>query len=171
MELDEIVRALHVAIGNEKGACKRYIQFARNTKDEKGRLVLLNLALDEIGHLEKLERQLYVMMEGKSWVLPDPEEAALAVVDTPPPDTDIMHADIETLDDLGALQVAMEYEILANKFYLAQASKCDDDELKNLFLSLAAEEENHKKIIQAEIDSISESGFWFDYQEFSVEME
>ncbi len=171
MELKEIVKALHIAIGNEKGACKRYLKFARHTKDERGRLVLMNLALDEIGHLEKLERQLYSMLEGKPWVLPPSEEASMAVVETTDPEVDVLNVDIETLDDLQALQVALEYEILANKFYLSQAGKCGDEELKNLFFSLAAEEENHKKIIQAEIDSIAENGFWFDYQEFTMEME
>lgn len=171
MELSEMVKAIHVAIGNEKGACKRYLKFAKNTKDEKGRVVLLNLAMDEMGHLEKLEKQLYAMMEGKPWVLPVTEEATEAVVETGEADVDLLNLDIDTLDDLKALEVALEYEILANKYYLRQAEKADNEELKKLFLSLAAEEEIHKKIIQAEIDSISDSGFWFDYQEFSVEME
>ncbi len=38
-----------------------------------------------------------------------------------------------------------------------------------MFLSLAKEEELHMKILQAEIDSISQSGFWFDMQEFTME--
>ncbi|NIO16176.1 MAG: rubrerythrin [Deltaproteobacteria bacterium] len=171
MELSEVVKAIHIAIGNEKGACKRYLKFAKNTKDEKGRVVLLNLAMDELGHLEKLEKQLHVMMEGKPWVLPVTEEAQRAVVETGEADVDLLNLDIDTLDDLKALEVALEYEILANKYYLRQAEKTEDEVLKKLFLSLAAEEEVHKKIIQAEIDSISDSGFWFDYQEFSVEME
>jgi len=171
MELKEIVKALHIAIGNEKGACKRYLKFARHTKDERGRLVLMNLALDEMGHLEKLEKQLYSMLEGKPWVLPPSEEASHAVVETSDPEVDVLNVDIETLDDQKALQVALEYEILAHKFYMSQSRRSDEEELKNLFLSLAAEEENHIKIVQAEIDSIAENGFWFDYQEFSVEME
>lgn len=171
MELSEIVKVIHIAIGNEKGACKRYLKFAKNTKDDKGRVVLLNLAMDEMGHLEKLEKQLYAMMEGKPWVLPVTDEEEPAVVETGEADVDLLNLDIESLDDLRALEVALEYEILANKYYLTQAGKTDNDELKKLFLSLAAEEEIHKKIIQAEIDSISDSGFWFGYQEFSVEME
>ncbi|NIS74457.1 MAG: rubrerythrin [Deltaproteobacteria bacterium] len=171
MELSEIVRVIHIAIGNEKGACKRYLKFAKNTKDEKGRVVLLNLAMDEMGHLEKLEKQLYAMMEGKPWVLPVTDEEDPAVVETGEADVDLLNLDIEALDDLKALEVALEYEILANKYYLTQAGKTDNEELKKLFLSLAAEEEIHKNIIQAEIDSISDSGFWFGHQEFSVEME
>jgi rubrerythrin len=171
MELSEIVRVIHIAIGNEKGACKRYLKFAKHTKDDKGRLVLLNLAMDEMGHLEKLEKQLYAMMEGKPWVLPVTDEEDPAVVETGQADVDLLNLDIEALDDLKALEVALEYEILANKFYLTQAGKTDNEAVKKLFLSLAAEEEIHKKIIQAEIDSISDSGFWFGHQEFSVEME
>jgi len=171
MELSEIVKVIHIAIGNEKGACKRYLNFAKHTKDEKGRVVLLNLAMDEMGHLEKLEKQLYAMMEGKPWVLPVTDEEDPAVVETGQADVDLLNLDIEALDDLKALEVALEYEILANKYYLTQAGKTDNEELKKLFLSLASEEEIHKKIIQAEIDSISDSGFWFGHQEFSVEME
>ncbi|RMG59880.1 MAG: rubrerythrin [Deltaproteobacteria bacterium] len=171
MEISDMVKAIHIAIGNEKGACKRYLKFAKKTKDEKGRLVLLNLALDEIGHLEKLEKHLYALLEGKPWVLPKTDEAEPAVVDAGEANVDLLNLNIEDLDDLKALEVALEYEILANKFYLRQAEKAEEGELKSLFLSLAKEEENHKKIIQAEIDAISQNGFWFDYQEFSVEME
>lgn len=171
MELSEIVKVIHIAIGNEKGACKRYLKFAKNTKDEKGRVVLLNLAMDEMGHLEKLEKQLYAMMEGKPWVLPPTDEVTEAAVETGEADVDLLSLDIDTLDDVRALEVALEYEILANRYYLRQAKKTEHEGLKKLFLSLAAEEEIHKKIIQAEIDAISENGFWFDFQEFSVEME
>ena len=38
-----------------------------------------------------------------------------------------------------------------------------------MFLALAKEEELHMKILKAEIDSIGQSGFWFDTQEFSME--
>ncbi len=171
MDVPEIVKAIHIAIGNEKGACKRYLKFARKTNDEKGRLVLLNLALDELGHLEKLEEQLDAMLEGKPWVLPVTKDTEKAVVETGEADVDLLNLDIETLDDIRALELALEYEVLANRFYLRQAEKTDDETLKSLFLSLAKEEENHKKIIQAEIDAISQNGFWFDYQEFSVELE
>ena len=60
-------------------------------------------------------------------------------------------------------------EIIANRFYLDLAAKAASPEAKEMFLSLAKEEELHMKILRAEIDSVGQTGFWFDMQEFTME--
>src|SRR3970040_2150672 len=68
-----------------------------------------------------------------------------------------------------SLGIAVQRESVANKFYLDLAAKEKSTEAKEMFLSLAKEEELHMKILQAEIASIGQSGFWFDMQEFTME--
>src|SRR4030066_187459 len=72
-------------------------------------------------------------------------------------------------DDAKILEIAVQREIVANKFYLDLAAKEKSPEAKEMFLSLAKEEELHMKILQAEIDSIGQSGFWFDMEELPME--
>ena len=75
----------------------------------------------------------------------------------------------EVITEINILSVAVQREIIANKFYLDLAAAEKNPEAKEMFLSLANEEELHRKILQAEIDSIGQSGFWFDMQEFTME--
>jgi hypothetical protein len=45
-----------------------------------------------------------------------------------------------------------------------------DSEGQQLFERFVEIEEGHKAIVQAEIDCLSGSGFWFDTPEFSLEL-
>ena len=53
--------------------------------------------------------------------------------------------------------------------YIDLAARAVSPEAKEMFLSLAKEEERHMKILRAEIDSIGRNGFRFDMQEFTME--
>ena len=106
------------------------------------------------------------------WVLPKAEEieAVAAVFSSSAyQDKEIREEDIGNVDEVEILKIAVEREIIANRYYLELAAKAQDSEAKEMFLSLAKEEEVHRKILQAEIDSIGQSGFWFDMQEFTME--
>jgi len=63
----------------------------------------------------------------------------------------------------------VEREIVANRTYLEMAASAQSAVAKEMFLSLAKEEETHAKILRAEVDSIGQNGFWFDMQEFTME--
>ncbi|MCD8491264.1 MAG: hypothetical protein LRY51_04880 [Geovibrio sp.] len=47
--------------------------------------------------------------------------------------------------------------------------KTDNLQAKKLFTDLAAVEQKHYDILQAEIQFIQQDGFWFDMMEFSLE--
>ncbi len=172
MKTSEMVAIIHRGIYREKDAIRVYIGLAKAVKDPKAKNVLINLADDEVGHLNKLEKHLMGMLKGQPWLLPKAEEIeAVAAVFTSSAyeDLDIGPEDIAQADEAKILEIAVQREIIANKFYLDLAAKEKSPEAKEMFLSLAKEEELHMKILQAEIDSISQSGFWFDMQEFTME--
>jgi rubrerythrin len=168
----EIVIVLHRAIDREKAAISIYLQLAKATRDANAKNVLINLAMDEVGHMTKLEKHLSSLLKGKSWLLPravDEFDATAAVL---PPSARLEKVDpgkIEKADEIRILELAIDKEIEANRHYLDLAKQADSDESKAMFLSLAKEEELHAKLLQAEIDSIGQSGFWFDMQEFTME--
>jgi len=172
MKTSEAVAIIHRGIYREKDAIRVYIKFAKAVKDPKAKNVLINLADDEVGHLNKLEKHLLNLIKGQPWLLPKAEEidAVAAVFSASAyPDLDIRPEDIPKADEARILDIAVQREIIANKFYLDLAAKETSPEAKEMFLSLAKEEELHMKILRAEIDSISQSGFWFDMQEFTME--
>lgn len=174
MKTSEAVAIIHRGIYREKEAISAYLKFAKAVRDPKAKNVLINLADDEVGHMTKLEKHLMNIIKGQPWILPKAEEIeAVAAVFAASgyPEMEVRGTDLEKADVVRILGIAVEREIIANRFYLDLAAKATSAEAKEMFLSLAKEEELHKKILQAEIDSIGQSGFWFDIQEFTVEME
>jgi rubrerythrin len=167
----EIVVVIHTAIDREKDAISLYLQLAKAVKDPKAKNVLINLASDEVGHLDKLERHLTSVLAGKDWVLPRADLAgAMAARLTEsakfvfPPMADLARA-----DEVRILELAVERELVANRQYIEMAGTAGSPAAREMFLGLAKEEETHAKILRAEVDSIGQNGFWFDMQEFTME--
>ena len=171
--LPEIVPAVHMAIDREKDAIKTYLRLAKVTKDGKARSVLVSIASDEVGHMEKLENHLTALLQGKAWILPKSDvTSAVAAALTPSMQLDTVDfGALGKADELKVLELALDAEYLANKAYLEMAAGAKDAGVKEMFLALAKEETLHAKILRAEIDAITENGFWMDLQEFTVEME
>ena len=173
MKTSEMVAIIHRGIYREKDAISAYIQLAKRVKDPKAKNVLINLAADEVGHMTKLEKHLMSLLKGQPWLLPhaaEIREVQAVFEGSAYENLDIKDEDLAKADEIKILNVAVEREIVANKFYLDLAEKTNSEDAKKMFLSLAKEEELHMKILKAEIDSIGQSGFWFDMQEFSTEM-
>ena len=62
-------------------------------------------------------------------------------------------------------------EKTAAEFYRAQAKAADDGKAREMYQRLAAMEEAHCELVQAEIDAIGKTGFWLGLREFSLEIE
>jgi rubrerythrin len=172
MKTSEAVAIIHRGIYREKDAIRVYIKFAKAVKDPKAKNVLINLADDEVGHMTKLEKHLMNMLKDQPWLYPKAEEidAVAAVFSASAyPEKEIGEEDLENVDEVRILKLAVDREIIANQYYLDLAAKTESPEAKEMFLALAKEEELHMKILQAEIDSVGQSGFWFDMQEFTME--
>jgi rubrerythrin len=171
----EIVVVLHRAIDKEKESIGTYLRLARIIRDANAKNVLINLAMDEVSHMTKLEEHLSRLLEGKRWVLPRAEgelEAEAARL-SPSARLESMKAldekEIARADEVRILELAIDKEVEANRQYLELARQAGTPEAKEMFLSLAKEEDLHARLLQAEIDSIGQNGFWFDMQEFTME--
>ena len=170
MQVPENIVILHRAIDREKEAIAGYLRLARISRDMNAKNVLINLASDEVGHMNKLEAHLAAVLQGKSWVLPKADEAEVAALLTPSARLEeIDEGKLAKADEIRFLEIAIDKEIKANKFYLEMANESRTADAREMFLSLAKEEDMHARILQAEIDSIGQNGFWFDMQEFTME--
>jgi rubrerythrin len=172
MKGSEIVVVVHKAIDREKDAISLYLKLAKAVKDPKAKNVLINLASDEVGHLDKLERHLTSVLSGKEGLLPKASEVRDAMATQLTESSKFVFpsaAELAKADEIRILELAVEREIDANRNYLEMAASARSATAKEMFLALAKEEETHAKILRAEVDSIGQNGFWFDMQEFTME--
>ena len=172
MKGSEIVVVVHKAIDREKDAISLYLKLAKAVKDPKAKNVLINLASDEVGHLDKLERHLTSILSGKEGLLPRASEVLDAMAAQLSESSKFVFpsaAELAKADEIRILEIAVEREIVANRSYLEMAASAQSAVAKEMFLALAKEEETHAKILRAELDSIGQNGFWFDMQEFTME--
>jgi rubrerythrin len=165
----EAVKALKIAIEIEDQGLITYLKFARQTKDEFGKNIFLQLAIDEYEHRYILERQLAKILASEVWTkieLPKTEIERLA----PLIRDKLKRTKGESgLNDVDALQTALELERRAGQFFRNQSLATRVPEAQALFLRLAEWEDVHYDIIQAELDTIQHTGFWFNVAEFKMD--
>jgi rubrerythrin len=70
--------------------------------------------------------------------------------------------------EFESLKKALDVERETSAFYKKMVATLDDDG-KRLFERFVEIEEGHVAIVQAEIDLVSGTGFWFDTAEFNLE--
>lgn len=165
------IEGLRTAIQLEKEGLRAYLRFARQTKDETGKNMFIILASDEVDHMSILEKQLESHLEGGPWVKVETKDSdiqkILPRIREKAPKTEGKSG----LHQVDALRMALDFEKRSMDFYTGQAGLTQDPVAKELFQKLARMEEAHYEIIQAELDSIGRTGFWFNVPEFSLELE
>jgi rubrerythrin len=70
-------------------------------------------------------------------------------------------------DPVKVLEFAISREEMAHDNYSRMASYATDPDTKNLFSSLAIEEDNHKSVLQTEILRLDNLMTWFDPSELN----
>jgi rubrerythrin len=167
----EMVSIVHRAIDRERDAINVYLGLAKIVTDVKAKNVLIHLASDEVAHMAKLEKHLISVLRGKDWVIEraDLVEAMSEQVSQPSLIEKLDTKALAKADTIRILGVAIDREIEAERFYVEMAGRSKKDSAREMFLSLAKEEELHAKVLRAEVDSIGQNGFWCDMQEFTME--
>ena len=74
--------------------------------------------------------------------------------------------------DLSSVKVilsrALKAEVETSNFYEKMVNEMTD-EGQNMFSRFLEIEENHIAAVQAELDYITNTGYWFDFKEFDME--
>lgn len=165
------IKALELAINTEKTGLKTYLDFGYKTKDESGKNMFMRLASDEFEHMTILEKQRESIQEKECWIA---VKLAKSDIEKLVPEIKAKSSKIkgsEGLDQMSALRTALDMEDRAVKFYREQAQLSTDPKAKEMYERLVKMEQAHYELIQAEIDYIEKTGFWFNLREFSLELE
>ncbi|MBN1347996.1 ferritin family protein [candidate division KSB1 bacterium] len=165
----DVAEILKTAIEIENNGLITFLKFARQTKDETGKNIFIQLAIDEHQHRLILEKQLNQLLEGKIWQsikIPQSEIERIA----PTLSERLRKTKGESgSKEVDALNTALDLERKAAQFFRDKAEAVDDTQAKALFLRLAEWEDSHYNIIQAELDAINNTGFWFGIPEFQMD--
>ncbi|MBN1553059.1 ferritin family protein [bacterium] len=173
----EVKSAITTAIAFEKKVRDVYADASKTVKTPEGRKVLEMLAKEEQQHIIYLQERL------KEWTT----SGKLTVGDLPsrvPSETVIRkgveritsHLDSSRKDvadpesELRILERALHVETETSDFYQKMVDSLTDD-ARNMFSRFLEIEKGHLAIVKAEIDAVSDMGFWFGLPEFDLEIQ
>jgi rubrerythrin len=170
MELDHAIRT---ALEHEAGVHKAYLNAVEKTDDEAGKRVFKALADEEMHHIKYLKARLEEWQQtGKITVkklgtsVPTKEainKSLIGLRKTVKPKNTKLNVELELL------KKALVAERKTSLFYKEMVSTLDG-EGQQLFKRFVEIEDGHEAIVQAEIDCVSNSGFWIDNMEFGLEV-
>lgn len=169
MPNEEIMNAIKTAIQLEKDGEKFFKEAANNTNNEQGKQMFRQLALDEARHLKVFQEMFEGLTGDLKWgeLLRDTKGAVKVPIFK---EEELKKSkDRGTTADIEALRLALDAEREAISFFGKVADSVDDEKAKEVFKRIQKEEEFHYALIQAEIDHIHNSGFWFDMADFKLD--
>lgn len=135
-----------------------YTQLADRTNNEEAKRKLTNLAQDEMRH-ESILIEVYKKLHGEE------------VGDLPTEGISILskffrdNENKENLSEIQYIDLAIEAELAATKYYKEGAETAPTEDIKKLYENMAAEEYGHFESLQAEKDAISGNYYWFGYDD------
>ncbi len=170
MKLDDAIRT---ALEYETGVHQLYLDAMNATKDPAAKKIFKVLCDEEKGHVDYLRHCL------DEWQKTGKIQAG--ELKTSIPGREAIDRSLQDLQrnmkpkpthrpELDLLQKALEAEIKTSNFYKEMVSALDGEGQK-LFKRFVEIEEGHEAIVQAEINTVSNMGFWFDTAEFRLENE
>jgi rubrerythrin len=166
MTVDE---AIKTAIEYETRVRDVYEEALSKATDENGKRIFKLMAAEEQHHLDilyatlaKLQASGELTIEGLRTALPSKKRIIEG--------TQKMQAKVSEADygaEINMLQKALEAEKVTASFYKKMVEELPG-EAQEMFAQFVEIEEGHLALVQAELDSVSQSGFWFGVQEFDL---
>ncbi|MFH1422641.1 MAG: ferritin family protein [Planctomycetota bacterium] len=166
----EVIKAIETAIAAERQGAKVYLDLARKTSDPTGKNMLISLASDEFEHLIIFINQLDAARNQGMLLEVKVKESEIAQLQ-PKLRNYRTEKSSEGTNELGALRTAMDQERSAIEFYNEQQEITNDPAAKKMYIELVEIEQSHYDLLQAQIDYINKTGYWFDIPEFRLEVE
>ncbi|MFP4496696.1 MAG: ferritin family protein [Vulcanimicrobiota bacterium] len=166
---DQITGALNSAIRLEKEGIKTYLDYARATEDITGKNMFILLARDEVDHMLILEEQLQNFTSCARWKEMSVKPSTIKKILPKLKDVDNLPRGISGINQVEALEMALESEERARRLYSSLADQIEDKTAKALFLYLADMERAHWDILNAQKNSIQETELWVEIADLNMD--
>lgn len=170
-EINEVSKILATAKALEREAYHTYLEFALKTSALSGKDLFIRLAKDEANHFDVIEEMITDLQVSDDVAKRKPPEALVKALAPGSRDVSFTENNKAISDDANILKLAMDHENRSMNYYREKAEKITLPQAKELLLALAEIEDGHYKILEAELNSVQENGYWFDFREFSMELE
>ena len=167
MTLEE---AIKTAIAYETKIQKLYLEAQQLVADPVGKRIFQALADDELNHVAYLKDRLQ-QWQKTGRISPEKLETSL-------PKKEVISRGVNRLssrmaredrnDEKQMLSKALSVEMETSNFYEQMVSEMQA-EGRQMFARFLEIEAGHIAIVQAELDYISQTGYWFDFKEFDME--
>ncbi|HHE39092.1 MAG TPA: hypothetical protein ENL20_11070 [Candidatus Cloacimonetes bacterium] len=141
---------------------------AEMTRSKLGKKMFEKLANDELRHLSDFKEIFSPIVGSEDWDRLVKEENSKGMA---PVIKDLLH-NLEKGDrssELEAIKVGMELERKAIVFFSDIIKQLEDTQTKEIVGKIREEEKFHYDLLQAEYDSVTNSGFWLDVSEFKMD--
>jgi len=166
----EIEKAIQTAIDYETKIRDIYRDAAQNVHDSEGKRFFKMMGDDEQYHLDYLNERLKLWRESGK-LSAEKLISAVPSKEVIQKETDKIKSHMST-KELSSVKVilsrALQAEVETSNFYKKVASEMTDEGQK-MFSRFLEIEENHIATVQAELDYITNTGYWFDFKEFDME--
>jgi rubrerythrin len=163
----QALEALQAAMQIERDGYAFYAAVARETKDSNAVKMFLTLARDEMEHLGRLETIYCALSKDTRW--PTATRSSVSAHNVFPAAQQPTSTATPDMGELAALERGIQAEVDSIAFYQQTLRDAENPKARALYEYLIREEEKHLRILQAEYDYLTETGFWFNDQEFSLE--
>jgi rubrerythrin len=165
-----IEEALNTALQYENRVVGVYEEAAQASTDPVGQRIFQTLANEERFHVKYLEdRKAEWQKTGK---------VTVAKIDTIVPSRERIDEAVQSLkakvstespeNETRLLKRCLDVEVETSNFYISVVKQLPSEDQK-LFERFVEIEQGHQAIVQAEIDAVTGSGYWFDMPEISME--
>ena len=166
----EMEKAIQTAIDYETKIRNIYRDAAQNVHDPEGKRFFKMMGDDEQNHIDYLIKRLSLWRESGK-LSAEKLISAVPSKEIIQKETDKIKAHMST-KDLSSVKVilsrALQAEVETSNFYEKMVNEMTDEGQK-MFSRFLEIEENHIAAVQAELDYITNTGYWFDFKEFDME--
>ena len=161
------IEAIKMAIQLEKDGHAFFQEAAQQTENSLGKKMFEMLAKEEIDHLHTFQQIFDTATEGGNWAeltQKAPRKGKIPVFEGKKNE----RKDVNP-GELDALRKAINIEREAIDFFQKATDGTTDPLAKKIFETIREEEKYHYDLLQAQFDSLSHSGMWFDVAEFRMD--
>ena len=165
----EIMQAIKTAIQMEEEGHAFYMKAAAETQNEMGKKMFQQLAKDELEHKQTFSAMFDKVADPATW---RKLVASTRGIKELPAFRELSKEQKRSkgmADDANVLRIGMDTEDKSIKHYQKAAKETKDPQAKTIFTNIAQQEEYHYNLLQAELDSLTGTGFWFDTAEFRMD--
>ena len=165
---DQVVNVIRGTIKLEINGRSFFNHAIEVTHNDLGKKMFRKLAQDETEHLDTFGKLFTALTGGEEWrklVDSDEVKGDSHLID----ELNSRMKKGERASELEAISIGMELERSAVDFFEKSARESSDPKAKEILEKICEEERFHYDLLQAQYDSVNNSGFWMDSAEFRMD--